>query len=156
MFRFMKTAITQKALRASLCHPKAGGMVIFEGRVRDHHQGKSVLFLEYEAYETLAEKEGLIILEEAREKYDILEVSCVHRTGRVGLGELSVWIGVIAVHRAPAFEACSFVIDSIKKRLPIWKKEWYGDGEAKWVSCQEEAFSSATERAISRVCHDHS
>ncbi|BAM06191.1 molybdenum cofactor biosynthesis protein MoaE [Leptospirillum ferrooxidans] len=156
MFQFMRTAISDGVLRSSLYHPGAGGVVIFEGRVRNQHRGRSVLFLEYEAYEALAEREGLAILAEVREKYDILEVLCAHRTGKVELGEMAVWIGVAAVHRAPAFEACSFVIDAIKQRLPIWKKEFYGDGMAVWVNCKDETFPSATEKKIGMACHDHS
>lgn len=157
MFRFVRTTISGEILRSSLCHPGAGGVVIFEGRVRNQHRGRSVLFLEYEAYELLAEKEGLAILEEVRERYDILEVLCVHQIGKVELGEVAVWIGVTAVHRASAFEACSFVIDEIKHRLPIWKKEWYEHGAAAWVNCLEEArhspFISSKENTES-LSHD--
>lgn len=77
------------------------------------------------------------ILWEARDQYDILEIVCAHRIGRVEIGEVAVWIGVSAVHRIPAFCACAFVIDAVKHRLPIWKKELYEDGETAWIACHD-------------------
>ncbi|MHB8421295.1 MAG: molybdenum cofactor biosynthesis protein MoaE [Leptospirales bacterium] len=136
MIRFLRTPLEPEILQKDLGSPLAGGIVIFEGRVRNHHNGKGVLFLEYEAYVEMAEEEMKSIVREIRERFDILEIVSVHRLGRVEIGEVAVWIGVAAVHRGPAFQACSFAIDALKHRLPIWKKEFYSDGQALWVDCR--------------------
>jgi molybdopterin synthase catalytic subunit len=93
--------------------------------------------LEYEAYVPLAEKEGERILAEARGRFEILRAECVHRTGRLGLGDVAVWVAVAAVHRGAAFDACRYIIDETKARLPIWKKEHYAGGASEWISCAE-------------------
>lgn len=120
---------------ANLANPRAGALVTFEGWVRNHDDGKKVLALEYEAFEELAVKEGNRILAEAREKFDILDARCIHRVGRLQIGEMAVWIGVTAAHRAEAFRACQYIIDEVKSRVPIWKKEHYADGDSSWVNC---------------------
>lgn len=112
-----------------------GGIVTFEGRVRKSNQGRQVLRLEYEAYAEMAELEGHKILKEARERFDIEDAYCVHRTGTLELKELAVWIIAYAKHREAAFKACEYIIDQIKTRVPIWKKEYYEDGETEWVRC---------------------
>jgi len=94
-----------------------------------------VSLLDYEAYAPLAEKEGDRILREAREKFQILDAVCIHRTGSLKLGDLAVWIGVISEHRGAAFEACRYIIDEAKARVPIWKKEHYADGSTEWINC---------------------
>lgn len=94
-----------------------------------------MLSLEYEAYRPLAEKEGERILEEARTKFTLLGAACVHRVGHLRLGEAAVWVGVTAEHRGAAFEACRYIIDEAKARLPIWKKEHYADGVTAWINC---------------------
>lgn len=139
MINFFPAPLDPEQLRRLLVHPGAGGVSIFEGRVRNSHKGKSVRFLEYEAFETMAVHEMEGILREARDRFEVLEIECFHRTGRVDLGQVAVWIGVSAVHRTPAFYACAFLIDAIKHRLPIWKKEWYEDGESIWVDCHDES-----------------
>ncbi len=111
----------------------AGGIVVFEGVVRDHSAGRPVLSLEYEAYTALAVREGERILAEARARFAIEEAVAVHRTGHLALGETAVWVGVAAAHRGAAFDACRFVIDELKARVPIWKREHYADGPAEWV-----------------------
>jgi molybdopterin synthase catalytic subunit len=121
------------ALRRELSRPDAGALATFEGWVRDHHNGRPVRELEYEAFAPLAEKEGRRILEEARERFGLLDVVGLHRIGRLPPGELAVWVGVVAAHRAAAFEGCRFVIDTLKARVPIWKKEHYADGTSVWV-----------------------
>lgn len=121
--------------QGELADNSAGGIATFEGRVRSHHQGKSVVGLDYEAYEPLALREGQTILTEARQRYDILHARCVHRTGSLAIGELAVWIGVSAAHRDAAFRACRYIIDELKARLPVWKREHYADGEIAWVHC---------------------
>jgi molybdopterin synthase catalytic subunit len=89
--------------------------------------------LGYQAYAALAETEGEQILVEAREQFKILDVVCVHRTGDLAIGDCAVWVGVTAAHRDAAFAACRFVIDEVKLRVPIWKKERYEDGSSDWL-----------------------
>lgn len=111
----------------------AGALVTFEGRVRLQNQGRAVIRLEYEGAAELAANEFSRIEAEAFQTFDILHVVCQHRVGVLDIGEMAVWIGVIAAHRGPAFEACRFVIDELKDRLPIWKKEFYKDGDSGWI-----------------------
>ncbi|MGE9270885.1 MAG: molybdenum cofactor biosynthesis protein MoaE [Verrucomicrobiales bacterium] len=134
-FQIQSSPLNPEATRAAVTDPRAGGFCAFEGWVRNHHQGKEVLNLEYEAYQVLAEKEGNRIFAEAGEKFDILHASGQHRTGRVELGELAVVICVSSAHREAAFAACRYIIDEIKSRVPIWKKEFFTDGESGWVRC---------------------
>jgi molybdopterin synthase catalytic subunit len=111
-----------------------GAVAVFEGRVRNHHQGKAVTELVYESYGPMALKMMEEILQEAFEKWKVDKITAVHRTGPVPLGETAVWVGVASAHRAEAFEACRYLIDEIKMRVPIWKKETYGDGSQVWVN----------------------
>jgi len=135
LFTIEKTPLDVVILSSCLQNFSAGALVTFEGRVRNHNAGKEVSALEYEAHVSLAEKEGQKILEEALLKFDILEAICVHRIGKLLLGEGAVWVGVISKHRKEAFRACEYIIDTVKHTLPIWKKEHYKDGEAVWVHC---------------------
>jgi len=135
MFKLAHDAIGESILKEKLIDPKAGGFVSFQGWVRNQNDGKDVISLEYEAYEVLAEKEALKIIHEAKEKFDILNIFCVHRVGKLEIGEMAVWIGVSSVHREPAFGACQYMIDELKRRVPIWKKEYYVDGNSGWVHC---------------------
>jgi len=132
-FRLSDKPVDVASLRAELLDARVGGYASFEGWVRDHHGGRAVTGLRYEAYAALAEQEGERILDEAREKFAILDVRCVHRTGDLAIGELAVWVGVAAAHRDAAFGACRFVIDEVKARVPIWKHERYADGDAGWL-----------------------
>ena len=113
--------------------PSAGGFVCFEGRVRKLNEGREVLRLEYEAYAPLAHSEGESLLKEAQVKFNLNWVHAIHRVGILELGDIAVWIGCAAAHRKEAFAACEFIIDELKERLPIWKKESYADGESEWV-----------------------
>ena len=121
---------------------KAGGVVIFVGRVRNTSDGRIVISMEYEIYPDLAEKEGECILAEAREKFGIMEAHCRHRSGRLAPGETAVWVEVAAAHRKEAFEACQYIIAELKYRLPIWKKEYYEDGDSGWVQSESGAASA--------------
>jgi molybdopterin synthase catalytic subunit len=134
-FRMTGSPISPAALVGGLGDPRAGALAVFEGRVRDLNDGRAVQELEYEAYVPLAEKEGERILEEARSRFEILRAECVHRTGRLGLGDVAVLVAVAAVHRGAAFDACRYIIDETKARLPIWKKEHYEGGASEWISC---------------------
>ncbi|AIE85958.1 molybdenum cofactor biosynthesis protein MoaE [Fimbriimonas ginsengisoli] len=111
-----------------------GGIVIFEGRVRDLNEGQQVQALEYEAYEALALREGETILEEARARFPILGLACTHRIGLLQLGDVAIRVEAAAAHRREAFEACEWVVDEVKRRVPIWKKEHYVDGPSEWIN----------------------
>ncbi len=134
-FEMTSSVILPDAWKKSLELPAAGAVVDFEGRVRDHNEGKAVDRLEYEAYPVLANKEGLAILREALARFEILGLTAIHRTGLLEIGDLAVWVGVSARHRGPAFDACRYVIDALKARVPIWKQEHYSDGGKEWVRC---------------------
>jgi molybdopterin synthase catalytic subunit len=134
-FRLSITALDPAALQSTLADVRAGACVAFEGWVRNRNEGQPVQSLEYEAYAPLAEKEGARILAEAREKFALLGAACVHRVGHLPLGELAVWVGVTAEHRGAAFEACRYIIDEAKARVPIWKKEHYASGATAWINC---------------------
>lgn len=114
---------------------RAGGFASFEGWVRDHHEGRSVLRLEYDAYAALCAKEGERILGEAVAKFGLRKAAAAHRIGPLEIGGIAVWIGVSSDHRREALDACSWIIDSIKTTLPVWKKEFFADGTAEWVRC---------------------
>lgn len=133
-FQILETAIDPAALRRSLGHAGAGACAIFVGTVRDHNDGRSVRALEYEAHTALAGAEGRKILAEAVEKFGILAAVGVHRTGMLIKGDVAVWIGVAAEHRGAAFDACRYIIDQLKARLPIWKREHYADGTSTWIN----------------------
>ena len=135
MFAITDQPIQVPDRKAELHDLKAGAYVEFDGRVRNHSQGRGVRALYYEAYHDLAQSEGAAIVQEACEQFPIVDAACVHRVGSLDLGEVAVWIGVVSAHRADAFRACSYCIDEIKARLPIWKRETYTDGTTKWVNC---------------------
>src|SRR6185437_15211981 len=136
LFSLHESAFEPQQLRARLQQSACGGYVAFEGWVRDHNEGRRVLRLEYEAFAPLAEREGERILDEARSRHAVSCVACAHRVGSLAIGEIAVWVGVSAPHRDAAFDACRYVIDQIKLRLPIWKKEFYEDGNSGWVNCE--------------------
>ena len=135
MFKISAAPIDPVALRRALGDQRAGACVTFEGGVRNRNEGQAVLSLEYEAYALLAETEGERVLSEARDRFALVAASGVHRVGHLQLGELAVWVGVTAEHRSAAFEACQFIIDEAKARLPIWKKEHYVSGATAWINC---------------------
>jgi len=134
-FHITAEPIDVDRLKRQLATDAAGACVCFEGWVRDHNEGRPVTALEYEAYEALARKEGERILAAARSRYELLDVACWHRVGRLEIGDCAVWVGVTAAHRGAAFDACRFVIDQVKQDVPIWKKEHYRDGASGWVNC---------------------
>jgi molybdopterin synthase catalytic subunit len=135
-FSFSRVPIDVSALRAALADPACGGYAAFEGWVRDHNDGQRVRHLEYEAYEALALREAERIVGEAVARFRIAHAACAHRVGDLAVGELAVWVGVSAAHRDEAFRACRYIIDEIKQRLPIWKKEHYASGDSGWVNCE--------------------
>ena len=109
-----------------------GAVALFLGTVRNQNAGRRVLHLEYSAYDGMAENEMARIEREALEAHDVSRTAVFHRTGRLEIGEISVAVAVAAAHRAPAVEACRFVIDTLKKTVPIWKKEFF-EGGSVWV-----------------------
>jgi molybdopterin synthase catalytic subunit len=119
---------------ATLCGtaPSDGALALFVGVVRDENAGRRVLHLEYEGYEEMALSELERIVAEAVQRWPVGEVRVVHRLGRLEIGEASVAVAVASPHRAEAFAACRFVIDTLKARVPIWKKEFYADGSS-WL-----------------------
>ena len=123
-----------------------GAVALFVGTVRNHNKGRKVLYLEYEAYAEMAEAEMQRIENEVREQFAISRVALVHRTGRLEIGEASVIAAVAAAHRAEAFDACRFVIDALKQRVPIWKKEVFEGGEV-WIEGAGESPSGSPDQA---------
>lgn len=112
--------------------PEDGALCVFTGVVRNHNDGKSVLYLEYEGYEEMVEAIFAEIAAEARTRFGVSRVRIVHRLGRMEIGEASVAVAVSSPHRGEAFEACRFAIDTLKHKAPIWKKEFYEDGSS-WL-----------------------
>jgi adenylyltransferase/sulfurtransferase len=137
LFTLTTHPIQRQELINNLENNEAGALVSFEGWVRDHNQGKKVSSLEYQVYPELAQKEGEKILREALEKFNIHSVTCSHRFGHLRLGEIAIWVGAVASHRDDAFKASRYVIDEIKLRLPVWKKEHYLNQKPEWVFCRD-------------------
>lgn len=135
-FRFTEAAIDTASARRELLECGSGGYVSFEGWVRNFNEGQEVTQLEYEAFQDLAVKEGERILSEALQRFPVKHASCIHRLGALELSDLAVWVGVSAPHRGEAFDACRFIIDEVKHRVPIWKKEHYLSGNSGWVNCE--------------------
>ena len=135
-FQFTREPLLPEELRSSLADPACGGFASFEGWVRDSNEGQRVRRLEYEAFEALGVREGERIIAEARERFGVAHAACAHRIGSLAIGELAVWVGVSAAHRDEAFRACRYIIDEVKHRLPIWKKEHYLSGDSGWVNCE--------------------
>jgi molybdopterin synthase catalytic subunit len=133
VFAISEIPIDVTHLRRDLEAVGAGAVVCFEGRVRDRNDGRAVHGLSYQAYLGLAETEGTRIVEEARARFPVERIVCVHRVGDLALGDVAVWAGVSAGHRGAAFDACRYVIDQVKARVPIWKREHYADGESGWL-----------------------
>ena len=132
-FELADSVIDITRLSAVLRNDRAGAFASFEGWVRDHNDGRAVDGLRYEAYATLAEKEGERVMQEALQKFAIVDALCTHRTGDLAVGDLAVWVGVSAAHRGAAFDACRYIIDEVKSRVPIWKHERYREGDTGWL-----------------------
>ena len=146
-FAISPAAIDPATLKSELAGHRAGACVCFEGWVRDHNDGQPVAALEYETHAPLAHREGEKVVAEALERFAIERALCVHRVGRLELGDCAVWVGVSAAHRGAAFDACRYIIDEIKHRLPIWKKEHYTSGASGWVNCATPAAAAGTTRS---------
>lgn len=118
-------------LREAHC-PEAGGIVLFSGEVRNNHKGKTVMYLEYEAYASLAADVIAAIVEEARRLWGLLYAGAVHRVGRVEISESAIVVITSHSHRKEAYEANQFIVDAIKRDVPIWKCEHFADGSHEW------------------------
>jgi molybdopterin synthase catalytic subunit len=138
----MRTAIVDRvidscALLEELANPRNGATVLFVGTVREENDGASVSGLDYSAYAGMAERELEAIASEAAERWQTADIVVEHRVGELGLGEASVAIGVAHPHRGAAYEASRYIIEELKARLPIWKREHYVDGRAEWVQTSD-------------------
>ena len=120
------------ALVAAVQSPERGGIACFLGTVRNHHHGRNVLHLEYSAYAPMVEAECARIVAEAESRWDAA-VGLRHRLGQLEIGEVAVAVVAASAHRDEAFVACRYVIEELKRRVPIWKREFYADGAVEWV-----------------------
>jgi len=128
----VRERIDTQAVLGAIKRPEDGAAAVFEGIVRNNTRGRQTVYLDYEAYEEMALKQLEGLAQEALQKFAVRDVAVVHRLGRLEIGETSVLIAVSSAHRGPAFEACRWLIDTLKKTVPIWKKEYFVDG-AVWA-----------------------
>lgn len=134
MFAISEGPINTAQLKQEISEPDSGALVEFSGTVRNQNHGRAVIALEYEGAPELAAAEFARIEAEAQAAFTVRRIYCVHRVGLMKPGDTAVWIGVTALHREAAFSACQFVINQLKQRLPIWKKEFYADGDSGWIN----------------------
>jgi molybdopterin synthase catalytic subunit len=130
--RLQREPIDAGSLVAAIKEGEAGAVVVFDGIVRNNTRGRRTLHLDYESYEAMALSQMQGLARDAEQRFGVRRVALVHRLGRLQVGETSVLIVVTSAHRAQAFEACRWIIDTLKKTVPIWKKEWFEDG-AVWA-----------------------
>ena len=130
--RLSDTALSIDQTYSYLQDPEAGGICLFVGTIRNKNQQKDVDHLTMEAYSAMAKKQMERIADEAAVQWPIRKISVSHRTGKLEIGDIAVIIGVCSVHRAEAFKACEWLIDTLKQEVPIWKNEFYADGSA-WL-----------------------
>jgi molybdopterin converting factor subunit 1 len=128
LVRLQREAVDADALLAQLKDGEDGAVVVFDGIVRNNTRGRRTLHLDYEAYEAMALEQMSGLARDAKLRFGVRGVALVHRLGRLQVGETSVWMAVASAHRAQAFEACRWIIDTLKKTVPIWKKEYFEDG----------------------------
>lgn len=132
MVRLQQEPIVVEDVLRAVASASAGAIDVFIGTTRDNAEGRSVRSLDYEAHAPMALNEIERIVSDARRRWTLSGVAVVHRTGRVPVGEASVVIAVSAPHRSEAFEACRYIIDTLKQTVPIWKKEEFADGSSEW------------------------
>ena len=147
IFQLVREPIRPREIIEGLKAPEDGALVAFDGFVRNNFKGGKTLYLEYEAYEPMAYAKMREIGAEIRAKFSVRRVAIVHRLGRLEIGETSVWIAVSAAHRGAAFDACRYAIDTLKRAVPIWKKEYFAGG-AVWAEGEvpsQEAISGPSE-----------
>lgn len=152
LVQIVRERIVQHRIVPPLERPEDGAIVIFDGVVRNHSRDRRTLYLEYEAYEGMARKQMEALAAQALAGFAVRNVALVHRLGRIEIGESSVLIAVYSAHRAAAFDACRFLIDTLKKTVPIWKKEYFEDG-AVWADGEPfppEIATSGPQRSLSK------
>ncbi|MHB1960112.1 MAG: molybdenum cofactor biosynthesis protein [Acidobacteriaceae bacterium] len=132
LIRLQREPIDAGALVAAVKEGEAGAVAVFDGIVRNNTRGRRTLYLDYESYEAMALGQMQALARDARQRFGVRRIALVHRLGRLQVGETSVLIAVASAHRAQAFDACRWIIDTLKKTVPIWKKEWFEDG-AVWA-----------------------
>ena len=132
-FKILSDVISLQSISAMVKNNGIGARSVFEGTVRNVNDGYEVKKLEYECYESLAIKEGDQILNEAIEKFDLIDAFCIHRVGTLEIGETAVIVLATSGHRDQSFKGCRYIIDEVKCRVPIWKKEHYEYGESEWL-----------------------
>ena len=146
VYELVREPIKMEALARHVRALEDGAVVTFDGFVRNESHNRATLYLEYEAYEAMALAKMREIGAQLHEKYRIHRVAMVHRLGHLEVGETSIFIAVSAPHRAAAFDACRFAIDTLKRTVPIWKKEYFADG-AVWADGELPSAPAATPRA---------
>jgi len=134
MFTIESETLDLAALRGEVLDASCGAIVNFEGLVRNHNEGREVKSLEYDAHPTLALKEGLRVMEEGLARFEITKAVAAHRVGHLAIGDVAVAVFVSSSHREEAFAACRWLIDEIKSRVPVWKREHFTDGTAEWLA----------------------
>lgn len=137
LFALTSDLLEETNLRLDFLNHRAGAFNSFEGLVRNHNEGKLVKALEYEVDQMLCSKEMQIIFNEVKEKFSIVDARCFHRIGKIKIGEMAVWVGVLSEHREDSFKACQYIIDQLKIRIPVFKKEHYLQGESSWIGCRQ-------------------
>jgi molybdopterin synthase catalytic subunit len=137
LIRLQREPIRPEELIGSVRDDADGAVVLFLGTVRNKNVGREVVHLEYHAYDEMARTEMTRLEQESLARFDVSEVALVHRTGRLEIGEVAVGVAVAAAHRDEAFNACRFLIDALKRNVPIWKKEFFRGGEV-WIGDPEE------------------
>lgn len=133
-FALLDEAIDDQRLKDFLQDEQCGALATFEGWVRNHNNDSRVISLTYYGYEKLAINQGKKIIEEAKCLFDIENAVAIHRIGALEIGDMAVWVGVSSKHRYPAFDACKWILDTIKADIPVWKQEFYQDESSKWLS----------------------
>lgn len=133
-FALLDEAIDDQRLKDFLQDEQCGALATFEGWVRNHNNDSRVTSLTYYGYEKLAINQGKRIIEEAKRLFDIENAVAIHRIGVLEIGDMAVWVGVSSKHRYPAFDACKWILDTIKADIPVWKQEFYQDEPSKWLS----------------------
>lgn len=133
-FALLDVDIDERRLRAMLDNDSCGAFACFEGRVRNHNNASAVERLTYYGYEDLAINQGRQIIAEAKRIFAITEAVAIHRIGALEIGDIAVWIGVVSAHRYPSFDACRWILDTIKADIPVWKQEYYDNEPSKWLS----------------------
>ena len=136
LFEVREAKLSVDECLAAVQRPEAGGVTLFLGTVRDHNDGQAVTLLEYQAYATMAEKELAAIADEIEQEYPGARLACQHRVGRLDVGDIAVICAASAAHRGHAFGACQALIDRIKARVPIWKRE-HGPSGPHWLGWQD-------------------